>query len=532
MLKGLDFGIYLTRMQVFRVFGLGCGGKKIMISFQKNLVLRILSLLLVAMALSACENSQGPTGVDNKNNNQNEASDRYIVVLRQRERTASASDKVSIRAQVKATATSLADQYELRAAENVFSDSLQAVVFQMNAQQADALRENSAVAYVEKDQPVSIMTSQSGATWGLDRLDQNNLPLNQRYEFDTSGVRVNAYVIDTGILPTHDDATDCNGHGTHVAGTIGSRSYGVAKNINLIGVRVLDCAGSGSYASVIAGVEWVTAHHKNPAVANMSLGGPISQALEDAIAGSIQSGVTFVVAAGNDNRSACLSSPAHLASAIRVGSTTSTDQRSSFSNFGECVDLFAPGSEITSTWSTSTSAVKTISGTSMATPHVAGVAALYLAKNPNATPNQVKTALIDGSLVNKVGNPGLGSPNRLLNTLFLAAPSAPPIADKTKLQNGISTEALSGARGEEKRFTFEVPAGKKNLLISISGGTGDADLYIKRESAPTISSYDCRPYKGTNSESCAVSSPIAGVYSIMIRGYAAYSGVFLKAIVE
>jgi serine protease len=524
-----------------------------------NRSIKTFIFLLAWVFLAGCsDSSSSDRGAGQNGDASGEERDRYIVVLHPRERTSSSDGKVSAFAQVKAATAKLEERYQLKAAERLFSEALPAAVYQMTEAQAEALRKNSDVAYVEKDQPVQVNLAQSGVTWGLDRIDQNSLPLNQSYNYDLNGTVVNAYVIDTGILNSHQefegravsgadlvdndgDATDCNGHGTHVAGSIGSRSFGVAKNVRLIGVRVLDCAGSGSYSGVIAGVEWVTAHHANPAVANMSLGGPLSQALEDAIAASIRSGVTYVVAAGNDNRAACLSSPARLVSTLRVGATTSTDQRSSFSNFGECVDLFAPGSDITSTWSTGSTATKTISGTSMASPHAAGVAALYLAKNPSSNPAQVKAALINGSLLNKVSSPGTGSPNRLLNTLFLggvtappAAPpvSQPPIKDNSKLQNGIATVALSGARLEEKRFTFEIPAGRRNLVIAISGGTGDADLYVKRGSAPSTSSYDCRPYKGNNSESCSVAAPQAGVYSIMIKGFAAYAGVTLKASVE
>jgi hypothetical protein len=232
---------------------------------------------------------------------------------------------------------------------------------------------------------------------------------------------------------------DCNGHGTHVAGTTGGTTYGVAKQVTLHAVRVLSCSGSGSNAGVIAGVDWVTANHVKPAVANMSLGGGISSALDTAVANSINSGVSYAIAAGNSNANACNSSPARVANAVTVGATTSTDARSSFSNFGTCLDIFAPGSSITSAWSTSDTATNTISGTSMATPHVAGALALYLQTNPGATPSTATQALINNSTPNKVTNPGSGSPNRLLYSIFGGGgggDTTPPTTSITSPANG------------------------------------------------------------------------------------------------
>jgi subtilisin family serine protease len=218
-------------------------------------------------------------------------------------------------------------------------------------------------------------------------------------------------------------ATDCNGHGTHVAGTVGGTLHGVAKGVSLVAVRVLGCNGSGTNAGVIAGVDWVANNHVKPAVANMSLGGGASTTLDNAVANAISKGVTFAVAAGNGNflgiaQNACNYSPARVPSAITVGATTKTDAKASYSNYGTCVDIFAPGSSITSAWYTSTTATNTISGTSMASPHVAGVAALYLQSNPGATPAGVASALIAGATLNKVTSPGSGSPNRLLFTAY------------------------------------------------------------------------------------------------------------------
>lgn len=474
--------------------------------------------------------------------------DNYIVVLRKNPQQLSTQSRVQTRAIVQASLSSLEKRFELQSASQVFSNALHGGVFHLSRAQARDLAKDSTVAYIEKDQNISINTVQSNPAWGLDRIDQSALPLSKSYSYESSGTGVNAYVIDTGILTTHQefqgravsgadfvdndgDATDCNGHGTHVAGTIGSRAFGVAKNVKLTAVRVLDCAGSGTYSGVIAGVDWVTAHHVKPAVANMSLGGPVSQALEDAITNSIKAGVTYVIAAGNENRSACLSSPSRLGVAIKIGSTTNSDQRSSFSNYGECVDLFAPGSEIESTWDTSTTSTNVISGTSMATPHAAGVVAQYLERNPASTPAQVKAALIAGAITGKVSNAGSGSPNRLLNTAFIKDGNVNPgpIVTDPKLSNGVATAAFSGAKSEEKSFVVKVPANAKNLVVSLSGGTPDADLYVKFGVKPTVSSYDCRPYSGSNNENCSFAVPKAGIYYVVVRGYSAYSGAILKA---
>jgi subtilisin family serine protease len=318
----------------------------------------------------------------------------------------------------------------------VFRHALRGFVVNMSEADAKALAEDARVQYVEEDGVVRAVGVQTGATWGLDRIDQVDLPLDQTYTYNTAGAGVNAYIVDTGIRITHSEfggrashgfnaiadsngSNDCNGHGTHVAGTVGGSTYGVAKAANLIAVRVLDCAGSGSYSGVIAGIDWVTQNHVKPAVANMSLGGGASQSVDDAVTASIASGVVYAIAAGNDNASACNYSPARTPNALTVGSTTNTDARSSFSNYGTCVDIFGPGSNITSAWYTGDSATNTISGTSMASPHVAGAAALYLGTNPTATPDQVASVLTNNALTGKVTSPGTGSPNLLLYTAFI-----------------------------------------------------------------------------------------------------------------
>jgi subtilisin family serine protease len=296
-----------------------------------------------------------------------------------------------------------------------------------------AVRSDPNVQYVEQSQEYSIETTQTNATWGLDRIDQAALPLNGTYTYTNTGSGVTAYIIDTGIRITHNEfgsrATfganfangpfdDCNGHGTHVAGTVGGSTYGVAKEVSLVAVKVLNCAGSGSTSGVVSGIDWVKNNADFPAVANMSLGGGASTAIDNAVTNAINSGVTFAVAAGNSNANACNYSPARAAAAITVGATTSTDARASYSNFGACLDIFAPGSSITSAWKSSNTSTNTISGTSMASPHVAGVAALYLQTNSTASPATVRNALVNGATNGVVGNPGNGSPNKLLRTTY------------------------------------------------------------------------------------------------------------------
>ena len=311
-----------------------------------------------------------------------------------------------------------------------YSHALKGFAARLPEQAVEALERNPNVLYVEQDQTMAAVTTQPNATWGLDRSDQRSLPLDGGFSYTTTGAGVSAYVIDSGIRLDHAEfagravsgfdaidggsADDANGHGTHVAGTIGGTTYGVAKGARLVAVRVLDAEGNGTTSGVIAGIDWVTANHVKPAVANMSLGGGVSAALDDAVRKSISAGVTYAVAAGNDGINACNASPARTAEALTVGATTSTDARASWSNYGSCLDLFAAGNNITSAWHTGSTAISTISGTSMATPHVAGVAALYLQANPAATPAAVAGAILGSATSGKVTGAGTGSPNKLL----------------------------------------------------------------------------------------------------------------------
>ena len=341
-----------------------------------------------------------------------------------------------------------------------YTSALLGFTARISASQAAALARQPGVKLVEQDRLMRANVTQTGATWGLDRVDQRALPLNGNYVYaDQAGQGVHVYIIDTGLNAAHaefsgrigvgrnfasntngllggllpislpllgglfggsidpENTSDCNGHGTHVAGTAAGTVYGVAKKATVHAVRVLGCNGSGANSGVIAGVDWVAANRVLPAVANMSLGGAASEALDVAVNNAIAQGVSFVVAAGNDNANACNGSPNRVPDAITVGASTRTDSRDTgYSNFGPCVDLFAPGTGITSAWIGNASAISTISGTSMASPHVAGAVALVLGANPGLTPAQVTDAVLGNGTLGVLSNVGNGSPNALLYT--------------------------------------------------------------------------------------------------------------------
>ncbi|XBV87167.1 S8 family peptidase [Deinococcus sonorensis KR-87] len=415
--------------------------------------------------------------------------------------------------------------------KQVYGTALTGFAAQLSAQNLAQLRADSRVKYIEQDQVVKLSAVQSGPTWGLDRVDQRNLPLDSSYTYLNTASNVTAYIVDTGINTSNTDfggratvgndqigdgqnGIDCNGHGTHVAGTVGGSKYGVAKSVRLVAVRVLDCSGSGSNSGVIAGVNWVATNAVKPAVANMSLGGGASQALDDAVTAAVNKGVTFAVAGGNDNANACNSSPARAAAAITVGATTNTDARASFSNYGSCLDIFAPGQNITSDWIGSTTATNTISGTSMATPHVAGAAALVLGANPSYTPAQVATTLTGNATTGKVTSAGTGSPNRLLYTQALSLPSGGGTGTSTTYSGSLSGSGYAAYKPGSAGFSY-AGGTLKGVLSGPSGA--DFDLYLQKLSGSSWNDVAASE-SSTSSESISYAAG-SGTYRWQVYSY-------------
>ena len=351
------------------------------------------------------------------------------------------------------------------------------------AQALSGLSKNPRVLQVETDQVATLVGEQSTPTWGLDRIDQAQRPLDGRYLYPDASAAVNAYVVDTGVLASHSDlsgrvapgysaisdgrgSSDCNGHGTHVAGTTAGTVYGVAKTATVVPVRVLGCDGSGSYSGIIAGLDWIISHHAAgvPAVANLSLGGGLSSTLNTAVQRTIDDGVSVVVAAGNSNVDACTTSPASAPNAITVAASDSLDARASFSNWGSCIDLFAPGVAITSAWYTSNTATASLNGTSMSAPHVAGAAALLLGTNAALSPGQLTSTLLSQATTNVVTNAGTGTPNRLLRVAAAATEPTPTPAPVTATAPAAPT-------------SVKAVAGKRSATVSwLQGGNGGSPL--------------------------------------------------------
>ncbi|MET8911119.1 S8 family peptidase, partial [Micromonospora sp. NPDC004551] len=478
-----------------------------------------LTMLAAASPASAAE----PTGTIRAAGGPTAVADSYLVVLK---------DSAVAPSRVTETAQRLTARHGGTVART-WRAALRGFELTVGAKAAARIAADPAVAYVEQNHTVSIAGTQTNPpSWGLDRIDQRNLPLNSSYTYPNTAGNVRAYIIDTGVLFGHNDfggravsgfdavdggsADDCNGHGTHVAGTVGGSSYGVAKGVQIVGVRVLNCQGSGTNAQVVSGIDWVTANAVKPAVANMSLGGSANSSIDTAITNSINSGITYAVAAGNgdilgNRQNACNYSPARVAPAITVGATQNNDAAASFSNYGTCVDILAPGVNITSAWYTGTSATNTISGTSMASPHVAGAAALVLSANPSWTPQQVRDSLVNNATPNVVTNVGTGTPNRLLYVVNGTTP--PPTNDFS-----VSVSPTSGSTA---------PGGSVTATVATATTSGSAQsVSLSASGLPTGATASFSPSSVTSGGSSTLTiattaSTPAGTYPVTISGTAA-----------
>ncbi|PWU45024.1 peptidase S8/S53 subtilisin kexin sedolisin [Micromonospora globispora] len=482
----------------------------------RSVLVGVAALTMLAAASPAL--AAEPTGAIRDAGGATAVADSYIVVLK---------DSAVAPSQVGDTAQRLTARHGGTVART-WQAALRGFEVRVGAQAAARIAADPTVAYVEQNHTVSISGTQTNPpSWGLDRIDQRNLPLDSSYTYPNTASNVHAYIIDTGIRTTHTDFggratwgtntvdtnnTDCNGHGTHVSGTVGGSSYGVAKGVQLVAVKVLNCQGSGTTAGVVSGVDWVTQNAVKPAVANMSLGGGVDTTLDTAVRNSISSGVTYGLAAGNDSGAdACNTSPARTAEAITVGSTTNTDARSSFSNIGTCLDIFAPGSSITSAWNSSDTASNTISGTSMATPHVVGAAALVASANPSWTPQQVRDYLVNNATSGVVTNAGTGSPNKLLYVVNGSTP--PPTNDFS-----VSVSPTSGSTA---------PGGSVTATVSTATTSGSAQsVSLSASGLPSGATASFNPATVTSGGSSTLTittstSTPAGTYAVTISGTAA-----------
>jgi subtilisin family serine protease len=433
---------------------------------------------------------------------------RYIVVLEPAAVETGAADPLALSAE--------ATERRGAKVDRVFTSALYGFSGELSEDEAEKISQDPRVAYVEQDIAIEAQTTQAGATWGISRIDQHPFasPIDTNYNYQATGAGVSVYVVDTGVLVTHPDfggravaafdsynenidISQCNGHGTHVAGTIGSNTYGVAKNVNIYSVKVFPCYGGTSSASVIAGIDWINRNAPRPAVVNMSLAGGISSTLDQAVKNSIGRGIVYVVAAGNFSDDACNYSPADVSEAITVGSTGRSDSRDETTNFGRCIDLFAPGVAIESTWNQYPLPYPTftMSGTSTASPHVAGIAALYLEANPAASPADVSRALKSNATPDVVYNAGTGSPNLLAYSMFAAPPAAGCTAFNGSLAATGSAEFQSSSAGFAGRTgaysaSLNVPAGSRfqlGLQVKKGGRWANAAVSSGTSSVETVS---------------------------------------------
>ena len=450
--------------------------------------------------------------------------DRYVVVLKP-------GAKLKHARGVEGVAASLAKSYA-GYVRHVYDSALNGFSVTMTKGQAEKLANHADVAYVEQAFTVSVTDTQNNPpNWGDDRVDQANLPLNQQFVYPANpGQGATVYVLDTGLNPNHVDFTgrvgsgtdmvdndsnpaDCHGHGTHVSGTAVGTTYGIAKKARVVAVRVLNCQGSGSNDDIIAGINWVRTNAQKPAVVNYSIGCGSrcsDQALDSAVSSLISSGVQWVQAAGNNGDDACYYSPQALAAAITVGNTQSSDARNSSSNYGSCLDIFAPGTSIVSASYSSNTGSATMTGTSMASPHVAGAAAVYLGQNPSATPAQVRDALVTNATTGKVTSPGSGSPNRLLYTAFMNGTNPPPTNDFSVSVNPTSGSVAPGNSINATVGTAVVSGSAVTVALAASGLPTGATASFSPSSVTAGNSSTLTLTAGT--------STAAGTYPVTITG--------------
>ena len=458
----------------------------------------------------------------------------YIVVF---DRAAtSATSAASAASGVDGVAGRLAGKYGVRV-DHVYRHALRGFAGTMSELAARRLAADSGVAFVEQNVAVSLAATQSPVpSWGLDRIDQRNLPLNSSFSYPSTASNVTAYIIDSGIRTTHTtfggravwgtntvDAnnSDCNGHGTHVAGTVGGSEYGVAKGVRLVAVKVFDCSGVGTAAGVAAGVDWVTGNHAAgaPAVANMSLGGSgTNAAIETAVRNGIADGVTYAVASGNSGSDACNFTPARVTQAITVNASDSSDNRAGFSNFGTCTDIFAPGVSITSASNASNSATAIMSGTSMATPHVAGGAALILGASPGATPAEVASALLTNATPSKIVSPGAGSPNLLLfvNTGGCAGCPVVNHPGNRAGRAGIADSVQLTASGGSTPYTWSATGLPAGMSINSANGLISGTPTTAAAHTVTVTATDTASRAGSTSFGWTINPNLDGTWSCTI----------------